>query len=356
MTLRELWRSIMFYGEFDRMPPIHWGGWTETVQRWESEGMPKGVDQREYFGAVAHWTFLWPNLNLFPAFQEETMEETADYRIFRDTDGVIQQAWKTKSCIPHYIDFTLKTSADWPEYKRRLQPNPARLPQDLDKHIAQVENSALPIAIGTASMMGWIRNWMGVENMSYLMYDDPDCYADMVDTLADLSCWAIDQILPRVHTPIEMGFGWEDICGKTGPLVSPTIFDRCVAPGYRKIRNKLETYGVKILGVDCDGYVEPLIPNWMEAGVNLQFPIEHGTWGATPEHIRQRFGKELRIIGGFDKLALEKGRAAIDAEIERHIPLMKFGGFVMMPDHLITPGTPLADYKYYLNRIRELRF
>ena len=31
------------------------------------------------------------------------------------------------------------------------------------------------------------------------------------------------------------------------------------------------------------------------------------------------------------------------------------GGFIMMPDHLITPDTPLEDYKYYLNRVRELR-
>jgi len=28
----------------------------------------------------------------------------------------------------------------------------------------------------------------------------------------------------------------------------------------------------------------------------------------------------------------------------------------MMPDHLITPGTPLENYKYYLERIRTLRF
>jgi uroporphyrinogen-III decarboxylase len=72
--------------------------------------------------------------------------------------------------------------------------------------------------------------------------------------------------------------------------------------------------------------------------------------------MRAKFGKELLIMGGFDKLALERGRDAIDAEIERHIPLMREGGFVMMPDHIITPGVPLDDYKYYLERIRELRF
>ena len=70
---------------------------------------------------------------------------------------------------------------------------------------------------------------------------------------------------------------------------------------------------------------------------------------------RKKCGKELRIIGGLNKLELEKGPAAIDAEIQRRIPLMKDGGFVVMPDHLITPGTSLDSYKYYLDKIRHLR-
>jgi uroporphyrinogen decarboxylase len=86
------------------------------------------------------------------------------------------------------------------------------------------------------------------------------------------------------------------------------------------------------------------------------FPLEPGTWRMTPEKARAKYGRELLIIGGFDKLALERGRDAIDAELESHIPLMKEGGFVMMPDHLITPGVPLDDYRYYLDRVRNLRF
>jgi uroporphyrinogen decarboxylase len=195
--------------------------------------------------------------------------------------------------------------------------------------------------------------------MSYLMFDNPEVYADMVNTLADLTCWGLDEILPtakKMGVVPDMGFGWEDICGKSGPLVSPAIFDKCVARGYRKIRDKLESHDIHLLGLDSDGKVEPLIPNWMEAGVNVFFPIEPGTWHATPEHIRKRFGKELRMIGGFDKLVLEKDFAAIDAELESHIGLMKEGGFVLMPDHLITPGTSLENYKYFLDRVRKLRF
>jgi uroporphyrinogen decarboxylase len=356
MTNRELFQEIMHYGTFDRMPVIHWTQWPETTERWHREGWPEDQNIHELLGTRPHWTGVGVNLNIHPAFEEEVLEETAEYRIVRGGDGVVMQDWKEKSCIPHYIDFTFQSAAEWPEYKKRLQPDPARVPEDLDERIARAEASGLPIVISTASMMGWIRNWMGVENMSYLMYDDPDVYADIVDTLAELACWGIDQVIPRMSTKPDLGFGWEDICGKTGPLVSPAIFREHVAPGYRKMRAKLEEYDVHLLGIDSDGYVEPLAEDWLESGVNVLFPIEPGTWGATPEHFRERFGKELRIIGGYDKLALEKGKGAIKAEVEKHIPLMKEGGFLMMPDHLITPDTPLENYQYYIELIRELRF
>ena len=359
MNYRTLFQEIMNYGQFDHMPVIHWTGWPETHERWYQEGYPRDCNPHDYFDAVPHWTSFGASLSFFPPFDEETLEETDEYRIVRDGSGVVCQEWKRKSCIPHFIDFTLQEAKDWPQFKERLQPDPARIPDDMEQRISDADNSGLPIAINVASMMGWIRCWMGIENMSYLMFDHPKVYMDMVNTLAELTCWSLDAILPlakKMGVVPDMGFGWEDICGKNGPLVSPSIFNECVAQGYHKMRDKLESHGVHLLGLDSDGMIEPLVPAWMAAGVNVFFPVEPGTWGATPEHMRKRFGKEMHIIGGFNKLALEKDFAAIDAELESHIGLAKEGGFILMPDHLITPGTPLENYQYYLNRVRQLRF
>ncbi|MCK4909803.1 MAG: hypothetical protein KAS70_07880 [Planctomycetes bacterium] len=225
----------------------------------------------------------------------------------------------------------------------------------MDKQLAEAEALDCPISIEVGSMMGDIRDWMGVVNVSYLMHDDPDVYGDMVNTIADLTCWGVDQVVPKMKSKPDMGHGWEDICGKSGPLVSPKIFKKYVAPGYIKVRRKLEEYGIKLLSIDSDGDVEQLVGPWFEAGVNVQFPIEIGTWQADPMKYRKKYGKELRIIGGINKLELEKGPAAIDAEIARRIPLMEDGGFIPMPDHLITPDTSLENYKYYLEKIRSLR-
>ena len=356
MNYKELFRESMFYGQFDRMPVVHWDVWPETRQRWIAEGMSRGVNEMEYLGAVPRWHFVGARLlEPYPPFEDTVLEETDEYRIYRGMDGVVQKEWKNRSCIPQFIDFTLKTAGDWPEFKKRFLPNPARIPGDLKQEIAKTEDANAPIAICLASMMGWIRNWMGVQNMAYLMHDAPDAYADMVDTLAELSCWAIDQIVPRMKVKPDLGIGWEDICFRSGPLVSPKIFKRHVAPGYVKVRRKLEEYDIQLMGVDCDGLIEPLLGAWLDAGVNLHYPVEIGVWNADPMALRKKFGRELRMVGGFNKLTLEQGPAAIGAEIERRIPIIKDGGYIIMPDHHITPGVALKDYVWYLERVREMR-
>jgi len=150
--------------------------------------------------------------------------------------------------------------------------------------------------------------------------------------------------------------GWEDICFRTGPLVPPKVFKEAAVPAYRKIADKLLSYGVDLYAVDCDGRIDDLVPLWLEGGVNVLFPVEIGAWHADPMAFRKQYGRELRVLGGINKLVLEQDRAAIDAEIALRHPLMAEGGFVPLPDHLITPDTPLDNYRYYLDRLRGLRF
>jgi len=357
MRYRDLFCEIMSYGTYNRMPVIHWATWPETDRRWHQEGLTEGADLHEFLDATPHWRgvgarFGGTDAYLLPPFEEEIYEETETYVIKRMSDGVICKAWKNSCSIPQFLDYTLKTGKDWETYKLRLQPDPARLPENLGQVIADAENSGMPLTFGTGSIMGWIRNWMGVENMSFLMYDEPDVYADMTMTIADLVCWGMDLILP--HIQVDLGFGWEDICGRSGPLVSPQLFDKYVAPAYAKIRDKLESYGVHLYGVDCDGDVRSLVGPWLEAGVNLQMPVEVGTWEGDAMELRKRHGRELRIVGNFNKLTLERGREAIEAEIQRCIPMMREGGYIIATDHAVTPGVPLADYQWYLDRIREL--
>ena len=352
-TYRELFKSIMYYGEFDRVPVLHWCGWPETRQEWIEQGLPEDVSEGDYFGVYPVPPAVGVNLELMPPFEMEILEETDEYTIARDSDGVVKQDWKQRSCIPRFIDFTLKDRAGWQDYKWRLQPDPSRLSKDLDQRAEELKAMNMPVRIHTGSMIGWTRDWMGVENLAYASYDDPGLIGEIADTVADLVCWLIDQVAPKIQ--IDMGWAWEDICFRSGPLVSPHIFKEHCVPAYRKVSDKLLQYGCDLHAVDCDGMIDDLVPLWLEGGVNVMFPVEIGVWKADPMAFRQEYGRELRIIGGIDKKEIPNGPEAIDAEIQRRVPLMKDGGYIPLPDHLIIPGTSLENYKYYLRRLGELR-
>jgi uroporphyrinogen decarboxylase len=154
---------------------------------------------------------------------------------------------------------------------------------------------------------------------------------------------------------VDCGWCWEDICFRGGPLISPDVFKRVCVPNYRRISDKLGSHGVKYHVVDSDGMIEDLAGLWLEGGVNVMFPVEIGSWNYDPMRLRRKFGRELRMYGGINKLELMKGRDAIDAEIARRLPLMKDGGYVPLPDHLIVPGTKLEDYRYYLQKLGDMR-
>lgn len=354
MTSRDLFMDIMHYRNFDRMPVFHWTGWGETVVRWRTEGLPQDISEHAFFNAAPLCSGIPVNLGLFPLFEEEILEENESWVIMRQNDGVIAQLFKGRSSIPHYIDYILKDPSNWEEYEKRLQPDPARLPDNLDETLAQLNASDIPVAMHTMSMVGFLRNWMGVENMAMASMVYPDFFARTVEVISDLVCWAIDQVASKVR--IDLGWGWEDICFKTGPLIQPDAFARLCVPGYKKIAEKLRSHGCDLYLVDCDGLIDHLVPHWLDGGVNIMFPIEIGAWKADPMAFRKKYGKELRVFGGIDKLVLERGPEAIDAEIELRRPLMAEGGFVPLPDHLITPDTPLKNVQYYLECIRELRF
>ena len=84
------------------------------------------------------------------------------------------------------------------------------------------------------------------------------------------------------------------------------------------------------------------------------FPMEIGTWGTDPLEFRKKFGKELLMLGGFDKHLLSASQEQIKAEIERLAPLVEEGGFIPLPDHRVPPDVPLENYIYYVKTAKEI--
>ena len=119
---------------------------------------------------------------------------------------------------------------------------------------------------------------------------------------------------------------------------------------YRKVADFGRSSGVRFFGLDSDGQIDPLIPVWMDSGIDILYPFEVQA-DMDVLAVRKKFGRSLRIWGGVDKRVLAEDRAAIDAELRRIAPLIEDGGYVPMLDHSATPNIPYANYCYFMEQL-----
>jgi uroporphyrinogen decarboxylase len=124
-------------------------------------------------------------------------------------------------------------------------------------------------------------------------------------------------------------------------------------PRYRKVVDFLRGRGVKYIGLDSDGLIDPLIPVWLDAGLNCLYPFEVQA-GMDVLAVRKKYGKELRIWGGVDKRALASGPVAIDTELARLHPLMTEGGYIPHTDHSLPPDISFQNYIYFMKKMSEI--
>ncbi len=292
-------------------------------------------------------------LDMVPPFDEEVIEERGDRKIIRDGNGALCEVFTDgSSTIPHYLEFFVKDRASWKEFKKRLDPDaPGRVPEDWDARAKVWNERDTPLGVFGGSLYGWIRNWMGFEGAAMMLYDDPWIVEDAMEILTDISVSTLEKVCPTVE--FDFCMLWEDMAFKNGPMISPKHFRQFMVPRYKRITEVLRRHGCETVFVDCDGLIHELVEPWLEAGVNVMFPVEIHA-GSDPSWIRNKFGRDVRICGAVDKVALSQGKAAIDAHLERIRPLIEDGFFVPCVDHRVPPDISFADYLYYLDRKREL--
>jgi hypothetical protein len=56
----------------------------------------------------------------------------------------------------------------------------------------------------------------------------------------------LEEVVAKVD--LDFGYLWEDMAYKSGPLISPTMFDEFIAPYYKRIAGFLRAHGVDVSG------------------------------------------------------------------------------------------------------------
>lgn len=356
MTARQRFNNQMHYKPIDRCFNMEFGYWEENFKEWDifRENGITTNEEADIFFNFDKIDVLYGNCWLDPAFEEKIIEERETTNIIQNCDGLIAEVPKdAHETIPHYTKSSVTTPDDWKKVKEE------KCRRDIESRKADIEkirqqhppDRDYPLGVFCGSMIGQVRNVLTFEGLAYACFDYPDMVEDMVET----SCVLVEDFLDQVLGEIDIDYatGWEDICFKNGPIVSLDFFKKVVVPRYKRIGNKLKAHGIDIWYTDCDGDVRPIMHAFLEGGINCLFPFE--VMGcAHPGELLDNHGKDLRIMGGFNKIELGKGPEAIKAYMETLVPYVERGGYIPFCDHRCPPNVKTKDYMYYLDLKEEM--
>ncbi len=357
MTARERFNRQMHYQSVDRCFNMEFGYWKENFTTWPlfyENGITNNWEADRFFSfdpiAVTGGA-TW----MCPAFEAKEVGRRDNKIILMNADGLTAEVLASgKDTIPHYLKSSVTTPDDWKRVKEehfdRNHPGRKIDVENLKK--AFPDDRDFPLGISCGSMIGKIRDMLTFEGLAYACYDYPEMVEDMVETCCLLVEDSLDQLLPALT--FDYASGWEDICFKNGPIVSVPFFRDVVMPRYKRIRKKLDQYGIDIWYTDCDGDVRPILPYLLEGGINCLFPYEVNSC-AHPGELLDQYDGQLRIMGGVDKMALGAGREAIEAYLKTLEKYVARGGYIPFCDHRCPPNVDPDDYLYYLD-LKEKMF
>ncbi len=323
MTPRERFRRTLAFERCpDRLPLVEWAAWWDlTIARWKTEGLPPDVD----------WDQSLAFFDLDPLV-------------------LIGAAGGPVGELPAGVPRIVASEADYTALRPYLFSDAA-----IAGAVAQAQQQRARHERGDIAIRVWLdgyfwfpRTLFGIEEHLLAFYDQPALMHRMNADLADFNVRVIDAIC-AVLQPEMVGFA-EDMSYNHGPMLSRACFDEFLLPYYRRTVPAIQRHGVKVL-VDTDGDVTSMIPWLLDAGIEGVYPLERQA-GVDVARLRREFPR-LLMMGGFDKLTMSRGEAAMRTEFERLLPVMRSGGFIPSVDHQTPPEVSLENYRTYMRLFRE---
>ena len=346
--------ELMTFGEVRRQMFVELFG---PLIGLEEEWRAQGATQDEIDMVAFDWDYVpivsaGGNTGIRGGFPKRLIEENEEYRVEIDELGRQIKLPKKSATIALPMDFPVHDMDSWLKVKPLYQYHPDRIDWEAVQHAKREQAKG---SLVVASIQGGYdipRELMGDAYACVCYYENPELMHDILATLTDTAMQVYERISDVLV--IDQLSVHEDLAGKGGPLIGPKQVRQFIQPYYRKVWDMLSARGTKIFEMDSDGDVSPVIEAFLDCGLTSIFPMEPAA-GMDIVQVRKKYGKRLAVRGGIDKFVLRKDKEAIRRELEYKMqPLMQQGGTVFGLDHRIPNGTPLENYRYYVDLGREL--
>lgn len=351
---REEYIDLLTFGKCDRQMFVELFG---PLIGLEDEWLKQGASKEELDLTAFDWDFV-PVINcgghtgVVGGAKPRIIEDTHQYTISIDALGRKMKLPKGFATLPLPMDYPVKDMDSWLKVKPMYEFNEQRINWERVELAKKLQQQGTLVLATIEGGFDTPRELMGEEMACISYYEDPELMEDIMATITDTAFKVYERISDKLV--IDNLFVHEDMAGKAGPLIGPNLVNEYIKPYYRKIWDMLSSRGTKLFSQDSDGNMMPVLDAFIDCGVNITYPCEPAG-GMDVVQLRKKYGNRIAFKGGIDKHVLRSTKEDIRKELEYKMqPLMQQGGIVFGIDHRIPNGTPLENYKYYVDTAREI--
>jgi len=320
-------------------------------EEWRSQGADEDMISLKAFDFDYVEFFRLGDLGPIHRKKKIVLEEDESHYVGIDHLGRRVRMDKRTSTIPLPETYPVETMDDWLKIKHMFVYDQCRVSEDWINEAKDLQNKGAVIKTSILGGFDILRELMGEVNCCLAYYDDPELVWDILNTISETNEKVLTEITK--HITIDLLSVHEDMAGKTGPLVGPNIVREYMVPYYRKAWDIVSSSGTKLFSQDSDGDINVDMDAFIEGGINLFNPCEPAANMDIVE-LRKKYGHKISFQGGIDKHVLRKSKEEIKAEVDYKMQdSMMDGGIVFSLDHRITNGTPLENYIFYVDYVRE---
>jgi uroporphyrinogen decarboxylase len=163
------------------------------------------------------------------------------------------------------------------------------------------------------------------------------------------------RIFETVGDLTDIYFIADDVGVQDGLMISPKMFRKFIKPSLERFIAQAKAYSQSVMYHTC-GAVRPLIPDFIEMGVDILNPVQVSAKGMNPEGLKRDFGRDLCFHGAVDiQTILSKGTPGqVRAEVKRLCDALgQGGGFVLAPTNNVMPETAVENILAMYEQARD---
>ena len=290
-------------------------------------------------------------------------EDGSDYWMYHDEWGITHRRPKPDGL--YYSIFQVPIPADqlsvdrieafkWPDFS-----DPKRISGLVElAHKYRAAGYAVVIKDPFAGIFEMSQRIIDMQSLMVMMAEDPDRACLLFDKMVELKLSFWEMALPKLASLVDVIAQMDDYGTQNSQLISPRMFRKLMKPRWKIILDRIHQLApqAKCFFHSC-GNVRPIIPDFIEIGVDILNPIHVRAAGMNPLTLKQDFDKELVFWGGGvdTQGVLPYGSPQEVAEdVKRNIDIFApGGGYVFSPVHNIQADVPAQNLESMFRTLQE---